>query len=318
MEHIFLIDAGHGPDTKGKRSPDGTLREYNFNHPTAQALGAILSRYENTKVYFTYTPGEDTPLETRTDRANAIRSQYAAAINEGRAKIYFISIHANAMGTGGWESAKGIETFVMSPASENPGSLGLAKDVHRYLLASARRTDRGVKAANFHVLRETVRIPAILVECGFMTHREENELLKQSHYRQLCAQGIANGFIAHTGIKPKKIAEEAPTVAELPSKITTLAEWVQENKISDGNNPYAEATLAYVWEVIRAYHNQLGDTEAEQPAAANTEFNDKVDSLIAWVQANGIADGKNPYEKATLAYIWEVMRNYHNKLGNAR
>jgi N-acetylmuramoyl-L-alanine amidase len=206
VENIFVIDAGHGPNTSGKRSPDGSLREFNFNHPTAQALVTILNLYENVKTYTVYDTNRDTPLEERTDRANAIRSRYANLINAGKVNIYFISIHANAFGTGGWNTARGIETYVMTPKSNNPGSMKLAEAVHPHLIKAAGLYNRGIKSANFHVLRETYRIPAILVECGFMTNRNEATLLKSRAYQQKCAQGIVNGLIALTGIKRKPVA----------------------------------------------------------------------------------------------------------------
>ncbi len=54
-------------------------------------------------------------------------------------------------------------------------------------------TDRGVKKANFAVLRET-RMPAILIECGFMTNREEAALLMEKAYRLQRAKAIAHAL----------------------------------------------------------------------------------------------------------------------------
>src|SRR5690606_26580965 len=102
-------------------------------------------------------------LKERTDKANAWKADL------------FVSIHANAAGDGGWNSAQGIETFVYK--TRPPAAVDLANAVQRNLVHMTGRPDRGVKSKDLHVLRET-RMTAILVECGFMTNREEVELLK--------------------------------------------------------------------------------------------------------------------------------------------
>jgi hypothetical protein len=76
--------------------------------------------------------------------------------------------------------------------------------------------------ANFHVLRET-RMPAILVECGFMTNREEYGLLKSDAYRRKCAEAIVIGIVEVYGLKKKDLAP-----AEPPPAITDTA-WVVAN-----------------------------------------------------------------------------------------
>lgn len=59
-----------------------------------------------------------------------------------------------------------------------------------------------MKTANFQVLRET-KMPSILVECGFMTNREEAGLLKSDSYRRQCAAAIVAGTAEVYGLKLK-------------------------------------------------------------------------------------------------------------------
>jgi N-acetylmuramoyl-L-alanine amidase len=321
VENIFIIDAGHGPETRGKRSPDGSLREFNFNHPTAQALITILNRYENVRTYTVYDTSRDTPLEERTDRANAIRARYAHLINAGKANIYYISIHANAYGDDGdWESARGIETYCMAPASDNPKGYALAKDVHRYLMATVQRYDRGVKSANFHVLRETKNMAAILVECGFMTHREENELLKSASYRQACAQGIANGLVAHAGLSPVKVASQTPQEAPQkevlslePSETHKKAvEWAKENDISDGSNPREQASREQVMAMIYNYEQYR---KAQEPDPKAEPF-DVHQEAIDWAAENEITDGSSPRVDATRQQVVEMIYRDNKRKGS--
>ncbi|MBJ6363330.1 N-acetylmuramoyl-L-alanine amidase [Paenibacillus sp. GCM10012307] len=185
----IAIDAGHGPETAGKRTPDGSLREFQFNRAVAAYVRSGLENYEAVEILFVHAEdgSRDVPLKERTDRANA----WGASA--------YISIHANANGSD-WNQAEGIETFVHTRPS--PEALKLAEAVQRQLIRQTARRDRGVKTADFHVLRET-KMPSILVECGFMTNREEAELLKSDGYRRQCASAIIAGTVGVYGLKPK-------------------------------------------------------------------------------------------------------------------
>lgn len=221
-EYLFFIDAGHGPNTEGKRSPDGTLREFNFNNPTAQKLFAKLTAYKNVTCILTYAQTTDTPLEDRTDLANDAYIKNLAKIKAGTLKVAFISIHANATGNGAeWiESAQGIETFVYS--TRPAASVKLATNVQNGLISYTKRKDRGVKAADLHIVRET-KMDAILVECGFMTSKEENALLKTAAYQDKCAAGIAAGIVKTYGlIKKPTTAAPAPATKPAAAKPGTL------------------------------------------------------------------------------------------------
>ncbi len=107
----FVIDAGHGPDTPGKRTPDGSMREYQFNSAVARYAAELLTAYEGVQTLFTHAAdgSRDVPLKERTDRANVWG---ATAL---------VSIHANASGDG-WSAAEGLETFVYTnPSAASPG-----------------------------------------------------------------------------------------------------------------------------------------------------------------------------------------------------
>ncbi|MBE1554896.1 N-acetylmuramoyl-L-alanine amidase family protein [Sporosarcina limicola] len=171
---IIMIDAGHGPNTPGKQSPDGVLREFNFNNSVAEMIKRLLFENEMT-VIFAHELGRDVPLVERNALANKMNVDA------------FISIHANAYGPD-WNGVSGIETFLYPTASKE--SAALASLLQSSLIAACNRTDRGVKKADFAVLRDT-KMPAVLIECGFMTNREEATLLLKKDYRLQCAKAIA-------------------------------------------------------------------------------------------------------------------------------
>ncbi|MEA3320568.1 MAG: N-acetylmuramoyl-L-alanine amidase [Bacillota bacterium] len=184
---IVVLDAGHGYGTPGKRTPEG-MREYEFNRKVAEYAKQELTGYQDVEVLFTHSDERDVPLKERTENANAWGARA------------FVSIHANAFGNGGWNTAKGIETYC--PVVNSPNSDRLANTIHSRLIQATGRKDRGIKSANFHVLRETT-MASILCECGFMTYFPEAQLLKTDSYRRTCALAIAGGLVEYLNLKLK-------------------------------------------------------------------------------------------------------------------
>ena len=182
----IILDAGHGPLTPGKRSPDGRLLEFQFNADVAERVRHYLL-LEDVDVFYSHENSRDVPLSERAAIANRL---------DGDA---FVSIHANAFGSD-WNKAQGIETYMYPYASKKTAAL--TELIHSSMISACGRKDRGVKTANFAVLRET-KMPAVLVECGFMTNREEAGLLLSGAYRVQCARAISFGILSwlyHEGI----------------------------------------------------------------------------------------------------------------------
>lgn len=109
----------------------------------------------------------------------------------GNAYDYFISFHRNAYEP---EKAKGAETYTYL----NPGakSQSLAESIQESLVDLG-FTDRGVKEANYHVLRET-KAPAILIEIGFIDNSEDNILFDEK--RNEIIKAIAKAILYELGI----------------------------------------------------------------------------------------------------------------------
>lgn len=175
-----MIDAGHGPHTPGKRSPDGQLREFEFNEAVARRIKQNL-QCNNVLCIFSHDINRDVPLNERIILANRLKVDL------------FISIHANAFGTQ-WNEVNGIETFTSLNARSVTRSI--ATLIHQEVIKSTGRKNRGIKQGNFAVLRET-NMPAVLVECGFMTNKNEMKLLKEPMYQQQCADGISTGILLY-------------------------------------------------------------------------------------------------------------------------
>jgi len=186
----IMLDAGHGPNTPGKRSPDN-FKEFQFTSKVADFTKELLNEYKGVTVYFDHSKKEDVPLKERTDKANKLRVDC------------YVSIHANAHGAT-WNDAEGIETYVY--VTKPKEAMELEKKVQKNLIIRTGLRDRGVKTADFHVLRETT-MTAILCECGFYTNKKEVALLKSKTYQKTCAEAIVKGIVDQYHLKkedPKK------------------------------------------------------------------------------------------------------------------
>lgn len=150
----LCFDYGHG----GKDS--GALyngrKESNDVLSLGKAIATEIRRY-GVIVDETRTSDATVTLRDRSDFEN--RNTYD----------YFISFHRNAYVP---EKAKGVETYTYINTGAN--SKRLAKRIQESLVAIG-FVNRGVKAANFHVLRET-KAPSVLIEIGFIDNTNDNNV----------------------------------------------------------------------------------------------------------------------------------------------
>ncbi|WP_170006553.1 N-acetylmuramoyl-L-alanine amidase family protein [Bacillus fonticola] len=177
----IMHDAGHGANTPGKRAPDGSLREFEFTSAVVEYTVEEMRRtYTGVEHLLAHDPTGrvDVPLQERTDKAN--REQVDV----------YVSYHANAYGSD-WNSVRGTETYVYTTRTRE--EVELAELVQRNLISDLGTVNRGVKSANFHVLRET-NMPSILMEFEFMTNREALALLKSEEFRRACARSVSGSL----------------------------------------------------------------------------------------------------------------------------
>jgi N-acetylmuramoyl-L-alanine amidase len=172
---VVVVDPGHGGRDRGG-IPGLSLAEKELTLDTAKRLARILRRRGDIKVVMTRNDDTFVSLSART----AVANQYA-----GRNAV-FVSIHYNA---GFREGAYGIETYY-----NNRRAYRLAALVHPRVIQAADSVDRGIRHRGYRVLRGN-RLPAILVECGFMTNRAEAGRIQSARYRDRIAKAIADGLL---------------------------------------------------------------------------------------------------------------------------
>lgn len=194
--------AGHGGfgSTPGKRSPDGEF-EWNFNNIVVEAAMAQMAKYENV---------QQLRVDDASGRADISLIKRTNAANQWGADVY-ISCHHNAM-SGEWGSHGGIETFTFDHPEANKESVTIASAIHPRVVKVMRLSDRGLKKANFHELRET-KMPAVLVEGGFMDSRVDIKRMRDNKVLQAQGRAIADGVAQHFGLTLKGASNPVVTIA---------------------------------------------------------------------------------------------------------
>jgi N-acetylmuramoyl-L-alanine amidase len=167
-----VIDPGHGGFDQGG-IPGQTVPEKMVALDTALRLQKLLQE-AGLRTVMTRSTDIFIPLFVRSAIANA------------QSDAIFVSIHYNASPRSG---AHGIETY-----SENNRGAVLAARIQRQLINRVSTENRGIRSAEYYVLRKC-RLPAVLVECGFLTNPTEAQLALTPAYRQEVAEQIAAGII---------------------------------------------------------------------------------------------------------------------------
>ncbi len=219
---VAVVDPGHGGDQHGAVAPDGRT-EKDVALQIARRVAKRLER-QGGRVILTRTGDISVPLANRAAIATAERADL------------FLSVHLNSMPTRAKrQRTEGVETYFLSadatdasakavaarenadriagepefdPADPVSGILDdlqstdalaassrLAYAIHDKLVTGCDAEDRGVKQAPFYVLAGA-RMPAVLVEVGFISHPRESRRLESAAYQERVARAIADAVAA--------------------------------------------------------------------------------------------------------------------------
>src|SRR5438876_1892776 len=202
-----VLDPGHGGYDKGQVSRLGYEKDFALD--VARKLRPLLQA-KGLRVIMTREGDYFVPLEVRAQIANAARNSI------------FVSIHFNA--TDRDPNATGFEIFSFTPrgapstsddwvtptalsmqagSEVDAQSMALSACIYHSLLGHIPEFDRAIKRARFAVLRLT-RVPAVLVEGGFLTERGESKLIALKDWRAKLAQAISIGIENYHALGVKK------------------------------------------------------------------------------------------------------------------
>lgn len=210
-----VFDPGHGGYDKGGRSAYGYEKDYTLD--LVNRTRRILEK-RDIKV-----------VQSRLSDFFATLAERPAMTKNYESPI-FISVHFN---SAEWRpSAQGIEVYAIPPlgcpttgkspdaildrresdgAEVEPASFVLADTLHHTLLGKTGSFDRGVKRARYAVLRHC-KVPAVLVECGFLTNPVEARRIHDPAWREKFAEALADGIEAYLELAASK--EPPPRVAD--------------------------------------------------------------------------------------------------------
>lgn len=177
-EHfVLVIDAGHGGNDQGAAGRRSLEKDINLK-VARRVCKRIRKKCRGVEVIQTRPDDKFVTLEDRADMANYFGADL------------FISIHSNS--ARGW--AEGTETFI-HPSARGSRSERMARLIEQEYMKEGRKS-RGVKTANFAVLRGT-RMPAVLTELGFISNRSEERFMKSRKGQKRLARSISNAFIRY-------------------------------------------------------------------------------------------------------------------------
>ena len=193
----IVLDPGHGGFDKGAISGYGYEKDYALD--LARLLRPLLQA-KGFRVIMTRESDVFVPLEVRAQIANATHDSV------------FVSLHFNA--TDRDPMASGFEIYSLTPrgapstyedwltqmsinvqngTEADAASVELSSCIYHSLIGHIGEFDRGIKRARFVVLRLT-KIPAVLVESGFLTERGESRLIAKPEWRKRLADAICTGI----------------------------------------------------------------------------------------------------------------------------
>lgn len=195
----ILIDNGHGSNTPGKRSPNGSILEYKYTREIAQRVVDELKArgYDAERIV---TEDYDVSLGERCRRVNAKCKAH------GSHNVLLVSIHNNAAGAGGWMNARGWSAYTTKGRTLSDTLADcLYKAAESYLVGQKIRKDTQDGdpdwEENFYIIRNTL-CAAVLTENFFMDSREDVAYLLSEAGKMAIVKTLVEGIIAY--IKSQK------------------------------------------------------------------------------------------------------------------
>ena len=202
--NTVVVDAGHG----GKDS--GAYRRYG---PPEKMVALDVAQRLNRKL-------RESQLKTVMTRDSDvfIELNNRVAIENAQKNAIFVSIHFNDSRR---RVVHGVETYYHSGASSD-----LANGIQAKLMTIPHSKNGGVHTANFRVLR-LATCPAVLVECGYLSNRNDGSQARDWEYRELLADRIAEAIVEQrfgSGVyHASALAAQSQSQTESPSGGTGLA-----------------------------------------------------------------------------------------------
>lgn len=180
----IVLDPGHGGADPGAIGRTLGLQEKVINYDVARRVAGLLTAY-GARVILTRNGDYEVDLYARPEKANSLGADL------------FVSIHMNANTSA---QLSGTTTYYARSSANGAERLAksrrLAEHLQSALVSALRLEDKGVRQADFVVLRETA-MPAVLIEAAFLSNPAEERLMATEQFRENTARAIVQGIGAY-------------------------------------------------------------------------------------------------------------------------
>ena len=183
-DNLVVIDSGHGGMDPGKVGVNGAY-EKDINLSIAGKLKKILEEQGMTVVM---TREDENSL---ADSKSEDMKKRVSIINEKR-PVLAVSIHQNSYSS---EEVHGAQVFYYSHSTEGERAAKIMQEILRDV---DKGNTRQAKANDIYYMLKRTEVPVIIVECGFLSNRQEAALLITEEYQEKMAQAIAQGILEYT------------------------------------------------------------------------------------------------------------------------
>jgi N-acetylmuramoyl-L-alanine amidase len=195
---LVILDPGHGGQDSGAIA--GNLLEKDLTFDIAERVDRLLAT-QGIPTLLTRTGDAYVSLSDRTKLINRVDDAIVVSIhfNDGpRPDVSGIETYFAAQQTAGVPPIASWLPFLQRIANLQPNveSQSLAQFIQQQLVAHTQAINRGTKAEQFYVLAN-VRHPAVLVEGGFLTNKNEIGKLADTNYREQLALAISDGILRY-------------------------------------------------------------------------------------------------------------------------
>lgn len=180
-----VIDAGHGGFDPGKVGTQNTL-EKDINLAIAKKVEKIL-RESGYTVYMTRTEDKALCDETGNSKKITDLKNRVQLINDAKPEVA-VSIHQNSYSAG----TSGAQVFYHTGAEQSKKLAGILQATIKEVIGDGNH--RVEKANDSYFMLRKITCPFAIVECGFLSNPQEENLLRDEKYQQKMAKGICEGI----------------------------------------------------------------------------------------------------------------------------
>lgn len=189
QDQVLIIDPGHGGEDGGALSLSGAL-ESHINLAVSKRLDGILGLYGVQSVLLRQ---EDISLHDAT--AQTLRQKKVSDLHNRVAMIgaqpnaVLLSIHQNSYPDGRYSGAQ----VFFAPTQRSRELAQTLQETLRILDPKNNRLEKQIPDTIY--LMNHISCPGVLVECGFLTNPQEEQLLRSEHYQTKLAAALAGGYL---------------------------------------------------------------------------------------------------------------------------